>query len=142
MPATAATACSPWRRAAAFFSDEEDREDFAIVLASGARAKVLALAAVLGLSGSGLTALELSADDAPGSGWAAVVMATGTAFVLALGLFAYVSWHLWPARAAAHALDDLELPTLQRRFALVPIALTTTIGAGLVLGVVADALTE
>jgi uncharacterized membrane protein len=64
-------------RSAAFFSDEDDREDFAIVLAAGARTKVLALATVLALSGAGLTALELAADDAPGTAWAAVVAAKG-----------------------------------------------------------------
>lgn len=129
-------------RAAAFFSDEDDREDFAILLASGARTKVLALACVLALSGAGLTALELTADDPPGSTWAAVVAAKGAALVLAVGLFAYVSWHLWPARATAHALRTSDLPGLQRRFAVVAVALTATVGAGLVLGAVADALAE
>lgn len=112
------------------------------MLAAGARAKVLMLAAVLALSGAGLTALELSADDAPGSAWAAVVAAKGVALAVAVALFTYVSWHLWPARAAAHALGTSELPRLQRRFALVAIVLTATVGAALVLGVVVDALAE
>jgi putative copper export protein len=127
-------------RTKAFFSEDENREDFAIVLASGARWKVLALVTVLALSGVGLTVLEITAEDGPEATWAALVAAKGAALVVALGLFVYVSWRLWPARAKAHALGTPDLPRHQRRFALVAVALTLAVAAGLALGSVADAL--
>ena len=127
-------------RAASFFRDAEDLEDFTIVLAAGARPKVLALVAALAVSGAGLTVLELTADDAPEGPWLALVAAKGAALVVAVALFAYVSWRLWPARARAHALQSPELPALQRPFRLVAVALTGVVAAALVLGAVADAL--
>jgi uncharacterized membrane protein len=129
-------------RTTAFFATAEDREDFAIVLAAGARWKVLALASVLALSGAGLTTLDLTEDDNPGVLWAALVASKGALLVGAVGAFAYVSWRLWPARARAHALGTPELPELQRRFTLVAVALTVAVATGLVLGVIADAVAE
>jgi hypothetical protein len=60
---------------AEFFVDPAEREDFATVLASGARWKVLTLAALLTLSGAGLTWIELTEADSPSSAWTALVAA-------------------------------------------------------------------
>ena len=125
-------------RAAAFLADAEELEDFTIVLPAGARAKVLALVAALAFSGIGLAAVELAAEDTPSAVWVTLVAAKAGALLVAVGLFAYVSWWLWPARAKAHALGSPELPALKRRFRVVALALTVTVGAGLVLGTAAD----
>jgi hypothetical protein len=60
-------------KVAEFFADADEREDFATVLASGARWKVLVLAALLALSGAGLTAMELTDGESPGGAWTALV---------------------------------------------------------------------
>jgi uncharacterized membrane protein len=127
-------------RAASFFRDEDDLEDFTIVLAAGARTTVLALMAALAASGAGLTVLELTRADAVRRAWLGLVVLKIASLLVALGLFVYVSWRLWPARARAHALRSPELPALQARFRLVALALTALVTAGLILGAAADAL--
>jgi hypothetical protein len=127
-------------KAARFLGDADELEDFTIVLAAGARPKVLALMGALALSGAGVTAVEIGSEDDPRSAWFALVAAKAVALVVAFGLFAYVSWRLWPARAQAHALRAPELAALQHRFRVVALALTATVAAGLVLGVVADSV--
>jgi uncharacterized membrane protein len=124
----------------AFFVDPQEREDFATVLAAGARWKVLGLAAALALSGAGLVAVEIAEADAPGVAWVALVVAKGALLAAATSLFAYVSWRLWPARLLAAMSESPELEGIQRRFRLVAVALTALIAAGLVAGVLADAV--
>jgi uncharacterized membrane protein len=125
-------------RAERFFSDHREREDFAVLLATGARWPVLALVGALGASGAGLVVLELKGNEEPTAAWLGLVTAKGILLVAALALFVEVSWRLWPARLFAHVSGSDELARLQRRFRRVSLALTVTIAAGLVLGVVAD----
>ena len=125
-------------RAARFFSDHDEREDFAVLLATGARWPVLALVGALAASGAGLVVLELTGDQEPTAAWLALVAAKGILLVAALALFVEVSWRLWPARLLAHVSGSDDLARLQRRFRRVSLALTVVIAAGLVLGVVAD----
>jgi uncharacterized membrane protein len=127
-------------RAASFFRDPDDLEDFTIVLAAGARPKVLAVAAAVAASGAGLTVLELTRHDSVRGLWLGLVALKAAALLGALGLFAYVSWRLWPARALAHALDSPDARSLQARFRVVAVALTAFVASGLVLGAVADSL--
>jgi hypothetical protein len=125
---------------AEFFADADEREDFATVLASGARWKVLALATLLALSGAGLTAMELAEADSPNGAWTALVAAKAALLATAIALFAYVSWRLWPARLHAHMTGSAELRRIQARFRTIALALTALIAGGLVAGVVADAV--
>ena len=127
-------------RLASFFTDAGEREDFATVLASGARWKVLGLAAALVLSGAGMTAIELNEADSPNGAWIALVVAKAALLAAAIALFAYVSWWLWPRRLLANLSGSPELGEIQARFRAASVTLTALIGAGLVAGVVADAV--
>jgi uncharacterized membrane protein len=120
-----------------FFADPSEREDFATVLASGARWKVLGLAAVLALSGAGLTAIELG--EASGA-WAALVVLKAVLLAAAVALFVYVSWRLWPQRLLAHLSGSPDLVRIQARFRWIALTLTALIAAGFVAGIVAEAV--
>jgi uncharacterized membrane protein len=122
-----------------FLTDAGEREDFATVLAAGARWKVLGLAAALALSGAGLTAIELSEAENRDA-WLALVVAKTALLAAAVALFAYVSWRLWPNRLLAHMSGSPELPGIQARFRVISFALTALIASGLVTGVIADAV--
>jgi hypothetical protein len=110
------------------------------VLAAGARWKVIAVVTALALSGAGLTAVELTAADAPDGLWTVLVALKGGVLVAAVAVFVNVSWRLWPARAKAHALGSPELAFLQRRFAVLAVVLAALVAAGLTLGAMADSL--
>lgn len=127
-------------RIAEFFDDLERREDFVTVLAAGARWKVLGLAAVLALSGAGLAAIEVAEAEGPSVAWTALIVAKVALLAAATGLFAYVSWRLWPARLLAHMSGSPELPRIQQRFRAIAVGLTALVAAGLAAGVVADAI--
>jgi hypothetical protein len=127
-------------RLATFFTDGVEREDFATVLAAGARWKVLGLAAALVLSGAGLTAIELEEADSPSGAWTALVVGKAALLATATALFAYVSWRLWPRRLIAHLSASPELRGIQARFRTISVILTALIGAGLVAGVIADSV--
>jgi hypothetical protein len=127
-------------RLAEFFTDAGEREDFATVLAAGARWKVLGLAAALAFSGAGLTAIELAEAENPGDAWVVLVVAKTALLAATTALFVYVSWRLWPARLLAHMSGSPELAEIQTRFRAISVALTALIAAGLVAGVVADAV--
>ncbi len=98
---------------------------------------MLALCAALGASGIVLAAMEIGAAPAPSRLWVALILAKAVVLVVAVGLFAYVSWWLWPARVFAAAS---ELAAVQRRFRSVALLLTGAVAAGVVLGAVADAV--
>jgi uncharacterized membrane protein len=123
-----------------FFQDAGEREDFATVLASGARWKVLGLAAALVLSGAGMTAIELNEADSPSGAWIALVVAKALLLAAAVALFAYVSWRLWPRRLLANLSGSPELQEIQARFRVISLTLTALVAAGLVAGVIADAV--
>jgi len=119
-------------RSRRFLGDDERSEGFAATLASGARYPVLALIAVLAISGGALAAL--GGDEGRPDGWWALVAIKGVALAIALAVFAWVSWRLWPARIFA---AREELPAIRRRFAFAALTLTGLVITGTVLGVAA-----
>jgi uncharacterized membrane protein len=123
-----------------FFADPSEREDFATVLAAGARWTVLGLAALLALSGAGLTAIELDEAESTSDAWAALVVLKAGLLAAAVALFVYVSWRLWPQRLLAHMSGSTELARIQARFRWIAVALTALIAAGFVAGVIAEAV--
>jgi putative copper export protein len=123
-----------------FFADPSEREDFATVLASGARWKVLSLAAALALSGAGLAAIELGEAEGTSGAWAALLVLKSGLLAAAVVLFVYVSWRLWPQRLLAHMCGSPDLRRIQARFRWIAVALTTLIAAGFVAGVIAEAV--
>jgi len=124
-------------RASAFFAKPARYEDFAVVLAAGARWKVLGMAAALALSGAGLTAVALARADDPSPLWIALVIAKSVLLLGVVALFVHVSWRLWPARIFASAA---ELPTHHQRFRVVGLSLTGLVGLAFALGAVAASL--
>ena len=115
------------------FPRPEDAEEAYRQLAAGNRWRVVGLLAVLGGSG---VALALAAGPRP-LGWWLLIAAKTALFLLAAGLFWWVSWRGWPRRLFAL---PAELPPLQRGFRRVAIALAGSVGAAFVLGVAARVL--
>ena len=122
-------------RSARFLGDERQREGFAAELAAGARRPVLALVAVLALSGAALAVAE--AGDGQTAPWWALVGAKVALLVAAVALFAHVSWRLWPRRLFAPA--D-ELPAITARFRRAAWTLLGLVGVELILGAAAGTL--
>jgi len=106
-------------------------EEFIAALAAWARWKVLGGCSVIALTGLGL--LLLPAEGQPSATWRVCVASKTVLFIIAVGLFCFTSWVLWPARVLASAE---EIPNFQRRFRIIAIALVALVGASIVLGVV------
>ncbi|MEV0610062.1 hypothetical protein AB0I61_27215 [Polymorphospora rubra] len=106
-------------------------EDAERVLANGNRRPVLALVAVLWLSGTGLAGLAAT-DGLSTTGWLLVGI-KAVLLAVASGLFWWVSWRGWPRRVFAL---PAELPGLRRRFRRVAFAMLLLVGAAAVLGFV------
>lgn len=111
----------------------DDPEPLFVALAAGARWKVIAMVAVLALSGGGLILTE---DDATTT-WSVLVALKALLLIGALALFAHVSWRMWPARL--FAIPE-ELPDHRRRFRVLAMTLTAMVGLAFVLGTVADSV--
>jgi Flp pilus assembly protein TadB len=115
-------------RLARVLRDPARVEDVYRELAAGNRWRVVGLIGVLGVSGAGLLAI---APGRTGLWWAAIV-AKAVLWLIAAGLFWWVSWRGWPRRV--FALPE-ELPVLQHRFRVVALALLVVVGTAFVLGV-------
>ena len=103
-------------------------EEFATVLANGARRVVFAMCAALAASGLGLVAVAY-ASGRPGGGWLALMAAKTVVLAAALAVFSHVTWRLWPRRV--FALPD-ELPALQSRFRAAAVTMLALVGAAFV----------
>jgi hypothetical protein len=109
-------------RVATFFTDSARREEFLTVLAQGNRWRVVAMIAVLLLTGLG-TALTAPTQAAFGFG-----VAVGLDAVAAL-IFVDVSWRHWPSRVFASAE---ELPAYQRALRVRARSMLVLVGLGFV----------
>jgi hypothetical protein len=109
-------------RVARFFRDDEQREEFLIVLANGNRWPVVALVVGLLLSGGGVA---IAGSGAVSVGF---TLAVGLDLVAA-GIFADVSWRHWPARI--FALPE-EIPGFRRRLTVRAATMTVLIGVSYV----------
>lgn len=107
---------------ARFFSDDERREEFLVVLAGGNRWPVVALIVGLVVSG-GAVALTGSVGYA---------VAVGLDLVAA-AIFVDVSWRHWPARI--FALPE-ELPSYRRRLTVRATTMTVLVGLSYVVAMV------
>jgi putative copper export protein len=119
-------------RAARFFASDREFEDFVATISDGARWKVLTACLLLAATGLGLMVVQWHAAASPA--WLALIVVKGGLLLVALALFAYVSWWLWPARILA---TPEEVPLFQRRFRRVGWSLIGLVGLGIVLGVAA-----
>jgi uncharacterized membrane protein len=119
-------------KAARFFGpDDEAYEGFQATIASGNRWKVLGLMAILALSGCALLLLHPPATTAK----LVLHLVEAALLLVALGVFVYVSWRLWPRRV--FALPE-EQKRLRERFTRCAYALVALVGAAFLIGVVSS----
>jgi hypothetical protein len=109
-------------RVARFFRDDEQREEFLVVLANGNRWPVVALVVGLLLSGGGVA---IAGSGAVSVGF---TLAVGLDLVAA-GIFVDVSWRHWPARI--FALPE-EIPGFRRRLTVRAATMTVLVGVSYV----------
>lgn len=107
---------------ARFFRDDEQREEFSVVLANGNRWPVVALIVGLLLSGGGVA---FAGSGAVSVGY---TVAVGLDLVAA-GIFVDVSWRHWPARV--FALSE-EIPGFRRRLTVRATTMTVLVGVSYV----------
>jgi len=117
-------------RAKGFFQGDRDFEDFIAFVSQGARWKVLGAFALVGLSGIALVPLTAPNDVR----WTALVGVKGLLFGVALVVFSYTSWRLWPRRIMA---GTEEIPRLQRTFRRVGVTMLLLTGSAFALGILA-----
>jgi len=110
-------------------------EEFITYLAAGARWKVLGGAFFIALTGVGL--LLLASPEQLSPAFYTCVYAKAFLFVIAVGLFCYTSWVLWPARVMA---AKEEVPRFHRMFRVIAITLLILIGMSMAIGVVGSHL--
>src|SRR5262249_33683510 len=83
-------------------------EKFSLDLAHGMRYVVVLALASCGLSGFALMGLRWHAAD----DWQTIVVAKIALWMIAVGLFTYISWVYWPRRVFA---DPTEWPAVRRQ---------------------------
>ena len=121
-------------RARSFFTGARQFEEFIAHIAAGARWKVLGGAVFIAITGLGLVLLP---GEHMSPGQRGCLVAKAILFVVAVSLFSYTSWVLWPARVLA-SLE--EVPKFQRRFRIIGRTLLALVGASIVLGVLSPRL--
>lgn len=117
-------------RASRYFKTTAELEEFSASVSQGARWKVLAALALLAISGAGLVLTSASLSRA---GWV-LIWAKSALFLVALGVFCYASWRLWPRRI--FAIGE-EIPPIRRQFWFVGASLITIAAVSFVLGAAA-----
>ena len=122
-------------RGRAFFESDRDFEDFIAFVSAGARWKVLGAFALVASTGFAL--LPLTAPGRDRSLWDVLVLAKVALWLIALAVFCYTSWRLWPRRVLA---GPAEVPGLQRTFRVIGATMLALVGTSFVLGVAAHAL--
>ena len=107
-------------RACAYFASLRQLEEFIAFIAAGARGKVLFGCAVIGATGLALIPFR----ENPPAAWHGCLAAKTLLFSVAIAIFAYASWVVWPARLMA-APD--EIPAFQSRFRIIAVSLTVLV---------------
>jgi len=122
-------------RARSFFQSPRVFEEFIASLAAGARWKVLGGCAFIVLTGVGLLVLPASGEKSTAR--LGFVITKTILFTLAVGLFCFTSWKMWPARILA---GGDEIPKFQRHFRVIAVTLLVLVGLCMVLGVLGSHL--
>lgn len=117
-------------RARSFFQTSARFEEFITFVASGARWKVLGGCLIIGISGVAL--YFMSGSQEANLFFQFCIIAKTVLFLLAVALFSFTSWVLWPARVLA---TPNEIPVYQTRFRTIAIILIVLVGLNLVLGI-------
>ena len=117
-------------RAKRFFASDAEFEEFVATVAQGARWSVLAAFAFVAITGVGLIVV---ARPVPVTNlWLVIVALKVALFALALAIFSYASWQLWPRRIFA---SPAELPRIRQQFRIVGFALLTIAALSFALGI-------
>jgi hypothetical protein len=124
-------------RAERFFTRAGEFEDFIFSVVHGARWKVFSGIVAIMLSGIGLAVWPGHAVVAGSAIWLGVFVAKIALFVVAAGLFMYVSWVLWPRRTFA---TEAELPGIKRHFFRVGAVMVVANAINMLLGLGAHLL--
>ncbi len=115
-------------KAFGYFRDRTEYERFSTHLAHGMRYVVTAGLLTCGLSGFALLGLKWqSASD----GWLALMAAKVVVWLLACGLFTYVSWVHWPWRSLA---APEEFRAYRRQGIILAAGMVLLSGTGFILG--------
>jgi putative copper export protein len=122
-------------RARSFFGSTSKFEEFITYLAAGARWKVLGGAAFIAFTGVCLLLLPSRENTSPA--FYACVIAKAALFIVAVGLFCFTSWVLWPARTLASTEEN---PKFHKTFRVIAITLIILLGISMVVGVVSSHL--
>jgi putative copper export protein len=122
-------------RARSFFGNSRQFEEFIAHLAAGARWKVLSGVTFIALTGIGL--LLVPGDEPSSRGRIACLFAKTALFAIAVSIFCFASWRLWPARTLASVE---ELPKFQQTFRRIAVALLVLVGLCMALGVLSSHL--
>ena len=120
-------------RARSFFQTSAQFEEFITFVAAGARWKVLGGCLVIGGTGVALYFMSESQDANPV--FQCCIVAKTVLFMVAVGLFSFASWVLWPARVLA---TPDEIPMYQKKFRILAIILLVLVGLNLILGIVSS----
>ena len=118
-------------RARAYFASLRQLEEFITFIAAGARWKVLFGCAVIGATGLALIPFR----ENPPAAWHGCLAAKTLLFSVAIAIFAYASWVVWPARLMA-APD--EIPVFQYRFRIIAVSLIVLVVLCFLLSVIAS----
>jgi uncharacterized membrane protein len=114
-------------RARAYFREDSELEEFIATVAQGARWKVLLAFALMGISGVLLAFL---------SNWSQTewyfIAIKSLLWLIALLIFSYGSWSLWPRRIFA---TPAEVPSFRARFRAIAMSLIIIAAGAIALGV-------
>ena len=122
-------------RAQRYFETPDEFEHFITTVSDGSRSKVLGAFGFIAITG--LALLLLSVPRTISYLWLTLIGFKIILFFVALVVFWYTSWRLWPARI--FATPD-EIPTFQRRFRTISRTMIALVGLNFVLGIVAHAI--
>lgn len=117
--------------------DPEYFEDFATRMAHGTRYILLAVIGVMLPTWVLLVILRAGGNVELGAAWAWLVAVKSAAILATIGLFVYLSWHVWPQRI--FALRD-ELPAVRRRFFRLSVGILSASGLALAVGIVEQSM--
>jgi hypothetical protein len=115
-------------------ADPDEFEDVGQLMASGSRRRILRLAVLIAISGTGLAISRATDTPRPSTEWIVLMCIKLVLFVIACGAFAYQSWWVWPKRVFAL---PAEMPGVRRTFLITSLVMTVTLGLILAIDVIA-----
>lgn len=116
--------------------DPEYYEVFTTRMVNGSRYILLAVIAAMIPTWVAIIAMR-GGDPALGSAWGWLVGVKTAAMLLAIGAFAFLSWHVWPQRI--FALPE-ELPAVRRLFYGLSVGILACMACAFTLGIIEQSM--